>query len=115
MSWFYMSFVDDKFLGACLVQAPDERGAIIESKNRGCNPGGEVMVVWIEPEYGEPPKELQNVLFTDKEEMSRRFATWLGPQGAKTETVKERRERGGHLGASFVCGDCNDDASPSYD
>jgi hypothetical protein len=115
MSWFYISFVSDKFLGACLVHASDEKSALIESKNQGCNPGGEAMVVWIEPEKGEPPKDIQNVLFTDKAVMQEKFSAWLGQQGAQTETVKERRERGGHLGAAIVCEGCNDDLGPSYD
>ena len=51
----------------------------------------------------------------DRKELEEKFATWLGPEGAKTETARERIERRGSLGGSFVCQDCNDDLPPSYD
>lgn len=115
LSWFYISFVSDKFLGACLVRASGEEAALVEAKNQGCNPGGEAMVVLVEPEHGEPPQDIQNVLFTDRAVMSERFKAWLGEKGARTETIKERRERRGDLGATFFCEDCNGDIKPSYD
>lgn len=112
MDWFYISFVDvtepkARFAGACLVRANDEESAIAESHVRGCNPGGEAAVVWIEPELGEPPVELQYVLFRTKEELSIKFASWLGAQGARTETIAEREARGGELHAAFACAQCN--------
>jgi hypothetical protein len=46
--YFWLSFVDDRrpvgdqFIGACIVQAWDDAGAIEVAWDPGCNPGGQV-------------------------------------------------------------------------
>lgn len=78
--WWWLSFADPElpkglqFLGACLVQAEDERGAITEAWLRHLNPGGEVAIVG--PLAGLPPgvsDEYANILLTrvQCEEMDR--------------------------------------------
>jgi hypothetical protein len=51
MCWWYLSFVHadraegDGFVGACVVQAPNELMAVITAWNREINPGGEVALI----------------------------------------------------------------------
>lgn len=40
--WFYLSFADATFLGACIVQANDFLMAVRVAHMLGINPGGEV-------------------------------------------------------------------------
>lgn len=48
MSFYYLSFCDpnkpkgSQFLGACVVEAHDERGAYLRATALGINPGGEI-------------------------------------------------------------------------
>lgn len=93
MGWYYISFVKDTFIGACVVEAVDVHGALVESKVQGCNPGGEAMIVEIEKELGDPPVDVRNVLICDKDELHARFTPWLGVEGAGLETLKEREDR----------------------
>ena len=51
LPWWYISYADgnrpagSQWLGACFVRATDAEGAIREAWRRGCNPGGEAIVV----------------------------------------------------------------------
>jgi hypothetical protein len=46
MPWFYLSFASaTDFIGACVVEAADERDAVTVSHVRRINPGGEVMIL----------------------------------------------------------------------
>jgi hypothetical protein len=63
VKWYYLSFSTDHYLGSCVVQAKSEIGALRESARRGCNPGGEVMIIEI-PDDQPPPVEARNCLLT---------------------------------------------------
>jgi hypothetical protein len=60
MSWWWLSFVDpdrpkgERFLGVCVVEAPDLRSAIRAAWKAKCNPGGEVGSWEIEPSEQTP-------------------------------------------------------------
>jgi hypothetical protein len=43
-TWYYLSFVREHFLGACVVEAEDAAHAVTVATQRGCNPGGEIMI-----------------------------------------------------------------------
>jgi hypothetical protein len=42
---FYLSFVDGKFLGGCVVDGATEKEAITNAWRLGINPGGEVLSI----------------------------------------------------------------------
>jgi hypothetical protein len=57
MTYYWLSFVDNdrpqgqRFLGGCLVEATSAQDAVLEAWAQQCNPGGEVAMVEITPEY----------------------------------------------------------------
>ncbi len=57
MTYYWLSFVDDtrpegdRFVGGCIVVASSAAGAVMEARAQDCNPGGEVAIVEITPEY----------------------------------------------------------------
>ena len=51
IKYWYMSFVDDKFLGALIIKAKTAREAVVISHQKKLNPGGEIMIVEIEEEF----------------------------------------------------------------
>ncbi len=62
MPWFYLSFANaTEFLGACVVEAVDPAYAPIVAHARGCNPGGEVLILQT-PEDGPGPYEPYKLL-----------------------------------------------------
>jgi hypothetical protein len=56
LRWFYLSFADERFLGAAIVEAPGELHAIEITHRLGINPGGEVAVFAV-PEGKPVPDE----------------------------------------------------------
>lgn len=42
-TWWYLSFADEKFKGACIVEATDLIDAVKEAHRLRVNPGGEVL------------------------------------------------------------------------
>jgi hypothetical protein len=57
MSYYWLSFCSsdrpegDQFLGGCLIEAEDVDDAIKKSRQRGCNPGGEVACLQVHEKY----------------------------------------------------------------
>lgn len=49
MKWWYLSFAEDGFKGACIVEAEDFLAAVEEAHRRKINPGGQV--------FGQPVPE----------------------------------------------------------
>ena len=67
--WWYLSFVDDIFLGAVVVRASDAIDAIKEAHALKINPGGEVLAMQVEDESGLPPSEFRERLLSKAEVM----------------------------------------------
>ena len=73
MNAYYMSFCDpakvegSQFIGACLVQADTEVDAMTESHLRGCNPGGEIMLIGPMPINDEAAAPYMNRLLSREE------------------------------------------------
>jgi hypothetical protein len=58
VQWWYLSFVkDEKFAGACVVQARGVASALQRSHALGINPGGEVMSFPVGAEKGPLPAD----------------------------------------------------------
>lgn len=88
--WWYLSFADEVFRGACVVQADDLIPAVQLSHRLGCNPGGQVMGVPI-PEGFLPGPEYRNRLLAKADVM----AFW--PDSERLGDIEDReaaRERG---------------------
>lgn len=57
MSWWYVSFARGGWLGAAYVEADDPLGACRAALRRGCNPGGEALLIEVpEEEIREVPE-----------------------------------------------------------
>jgi hypothetical protein len=66
LAWWYLSFVDPHkgWLGACCVEADSLIDAAKTARKAGCNPGGEVMGLALQPD--DPvPTAIQYKLITD--------------------------------------------------
>mgnify|MGYP001434113113 CR=1 FL=1 len=98
--WFISFATDDGFLGATVVAAEDDAGALEEATRRGLNPGGEAVIIQVPPEAdgGADMTRLLNRL-ADKEEMLAHGGKRIG------DMSDDERAR---LDASFVCDKCND-------
>ena len=66
-NWWYLSFVEpgDGWLGACCVEADSIQDAAAIARTAGCNPGGEVLGLALNPE-DVVPAQLQYKLVTDE-------------------------------------------------
>jgi len=77
MAHWFLSFVKaNGFAGACFVVAEQPHEAIAESHRRGCNPGGEVMIIRVD--YGDPrctvrPRPEQFNRLYDRAELEKLF------------------------------------------
>jgi hypothetical protein len=49
MRWWYLSFADDVFLGAAVVEARGMTGAVMRAHALGINPGGQVAFCEVPP------------------------------------------------------------------
>ena len=65
--WFYLSFSDGVFRGACVVDGTDIRDAIKTAWKNGCNPGGGVLSIEIEDIDNLFPPDKRYRLLTKKE------------------------------------------------
>ena len=80
MPWFYLSFASaTEFLGACVVEATDSLDAPLVAHARGCNPGGEVLIL---PTPDNKPGHLEPYKLLSKAELG------------EGETLGELRDRG---------------------
>jgi hypothetical protein len=84
---FYMSFADNGFLGAVVVEAHGPVTAMRKSHRLGINPGGQVLTIQV-PDHVTVPKEAMNRLLT-KEQVNQYLG--LG------ETLGEFEQREGAL------------------
>ena len=71
--WMYISFCDEKFLGAVIIQAPGIATAILRCHQLGINPGGQALAVSLDPDLLPPPEARERLL--TKEEVIR----YMGP------------------------------------
>lgn len=69
LSWWYLSYADEKFNGAVVIQAHGPTEAAYLSNYRKINPGGEILILSI-PEDAIPPEEYRNRLLTKEEVMA---------------------------------------------
>lgn len=60
--WWYLSFAENGWLGACIVEASSEMEAVRETWRREINPGGEVVLFNLTSVGVAPPKQLVNRL-----------------------------------------------------
>ena len=65
--WFYISFADNGFLGACIVRAPFPAAAPIVAHRLRCNPGGEALTVSVPEEFEDICTPYANRLLTKKD------------------------------------------------
>jgi hypothetical protein len=64
--WHYLSF--DRFLGAVIVEARSERGAIRRATNLDINPGGDIMCIPLNADdMKRIPADLRNRLLSEAE------------------------------------------------
>jgi hypothetical protein len=69
MSWYYLSFASPTaFLGACVVEADDAANAVDVATERGCNPGGEIMMFDV---TAEGPRNYPQYTLMSREDMER--------------------------------------------
>lgn len=81
MSWWWMSFVGEQgFLGVCIVEAETMEAAVASSHMIGCNPGGDIHVLGIPPEFeAETFARFQpNRLITEEELRDSKWAVRVG-------------------------------------
>jgi hypothetical protein len=71
LRWFYLSFADEQFLGAALVEAQGFAHAIKLTHKLGINPGGEVLSHEV-PTSVKIPEEAKNRLLS-KSDLERFF------------------------------------------
>jgi hypothetical protein len=85
MHKYYISFADDKFLGAVFIEAPCFQLAPFMAALFGVNPGGEAMIVDL-PDRAEIPAKWMNKLMSkedikafDREMLGDKATEPLGP------------------------------------
>lgn len=66
--WWLSFATEDAFLGACIVEAPDFRSALVASHAKGLNPGGECKGYEIDPLTQVADKDI-HVFFKTVEEI----------------------------------------------
>lgn len=94
MTYYWLSFVDnsqaegERFVGGCLVEADDPSEALQESWRYRCNPGGEVAIVKIQPEYAPGLAKFKlNYLYNKQEIIS------MGEYRTIGDMLDERRKQ----------------------
>ena len=66
--WHYLSFASDRFLGAVIVEARSERGAIRRATNLDINPGGDIMCIPLNADdMKRIPADLRNRMLSEAE------------------------------------------------
>lgn len=69
LRWVLLSFADDTFLGAAVVEALGITHAIAQTKAGNYNPGGSVLLLEL-PQDKLPPEEFRNRLLSRAEVLS---------------------------------------------
>ncbi len=94
MTW--LSFADphrpkgSQFLGVAIVQGLNADDALANAWTTSCNPGGEVTVMTVLGQYGDPPLEYRYRLISDRNILDKLTEIWIG---GGCETVAEYEER----------------------
>ena len=68
MGWWYLSYAsekEDKFLGVCIVEAPDFLSAALRARVLKISPGGQVVGAEFPPEIPLPAGEFRNRLLSE--------------------------------------------------
>ncbi len=91
MALFWLSFCDDKSLGAAIVEGADLLEAIKTAHRLGINPGGQVLSVQIPPEQEEGARRYRNRLM-QRPEIERIFGP-LVPRGEISNRITRHTRR----------------------